>query len=163
MKTWIEGENGNRASVKKWGSEEAARESLKTLKNCSDCSDCYSCYSCYSCSDCYSCYSCKKELPPTPILLNIHKTVYLAASGDGALEMSEWHTCDTTHCRAGWVVFLAGEKGRVLEKRTSTLFAAMQIYKASDPKNHIPPVRFFDSSSITLREAAVAAEKCSRT
>lgn len=45
--------------------------------------------------------------------------------------MDDWHTCDTTHCRAGWVVHLAGEKGYALEKATSCEFAAMQIYKAS--------------------------------
>ena len=47
--------------------------------------------------------------------------------------MSQWHTCATTHCRAGWVVTLAGEEGKALEDATSTPFAAMQIYRKSDP------------------------------
>ena len=46
--------------------------------------------------------------------------------------MSTWH-CGTSHCRAGWVVTLAGDEGRVLEAATSTLHAAMRIYRASDP------------------------------
>jgi hypothetical protein len=52
MRTWIEGENGNRASVEYWGSEEAARKSLETLENCSDCSDCWCCSYCLDCSRC---------------------------------------------------------------------------------------------------------------
>jgi hypothetical protein len=59
--------------------------------------------------------------------------------------MSDWHTCETTHCRAGWVVTLAGEQGKQLEKETSTCFAAMQIYKESSPIK-VSPVRFFDSN-----------------
>ena len=46
--------------------------------------------------------------------------------------MGNWH-CGTTHCRAGWVVTLAGKAGKALEDSTSTPFAAMQIYRASDP------------------------------
>ena len=45
--------------------------------------------------------------------------------------MDSWHTCNTTHCRAGWIVHLAGKEGYELEKETNTSFAAMMIYKAS--------------------------------
>ena len=64
--------------------------------------------------------------------------------------MRHWHTCETTHCRAGWVVALAGEAGRKLERRTSALFAAMQIYKASGYE--ISPCRFFDSDADALED-----------
>jgi hypothetical protein len=47
--------------------------------------------------------------------------------------MGNWHTCDTTHCRAGWVVALAGEGGRALEWAYGTPSAAALIYMASDP------------------------------
>ena len=47
--------------------------------------------------------------------------------------MAEWHTCDTTHCRAGWVVALAGDDGKALEGRIGTPAAATLIYLASDP------------------------------
>jgi hypothetical protein len=65
---------------------------------------------------------------------NIHSAVYAAASKPEALNMSNWHTCDTTHCRAGWVVALAGEGGRALEWAYGTPAAAALIYMASDPK-----------------------------
>ena len=29
--------------------------------------------------------------------------------------MSDWHSCETTHCRAGWAIHLAGAAGRTLE------------------------------------------------
>jgi hypothetical protein len=65
--------------------------------------------------------------------------------------MGSWHSaCRTTHCRAGWVVELAGEAGKALEKATTTEFAAMQIYHKSSPI-HVPPTRFYGS-----KEAAMA-------
>lgn len=38
------------------------------------------------------------------------KRVIEAASKDNALEMHEWHTCDTTHCLSGWAEFLHDNK-----------------------------------------------------
>ena len=64
---------------------------------------------------------------------DIHKKVYEAASQPDALNMIDWHTCDTTHCRAGWVVHLAGDGGRALEWMLGTSTAAALIYQASDP------------------------------
>src|SRR5689334_12019206 len=169
MTTWIKGDNGNRASVEFWGSEQAARDSMKTLKGCSDCSDCSGCSDCsdcsgcsrcsrcsgcsdcsdcsrcsrcsrcsgcsgcsvyFRCSDCSRCSGCsdcsdcsglapqKIEQPAIPVIQDIHKAVYAAASQPEALEMKAWHSCDTTHCRAGWVIHLAGKAGYELEQRT---------------------------------------------
>ena len=69
-----------------------------------------------------------------PKIENIHQKVYEAASKPSALNMSSWHTCDTTHCRAGWVVHLAGEAGYKLEEKLGTPVAAGLIYRESDPK-----------------------------
>ncbi len=65
---------------------------------------------------------------------NIHQAVYAAASKEGALDMAQWHVCETTHCRAGWVVTLAGDAGKVLEWKMGTPAAAAFIYQLSDPK-----------------------------
>ena len=70
--------------------------------------------------------------------------------------MSDWHTCETTHCRAGWVVCLAGAAGTELEAKTSTLFAAMQIYHKSCPNIPVSPVRFFESNEV----AAADIKRC---
>jgi hypothetical protein len=81
-----------------------------------------------------------------------------ATSKDGALNMGEWHTCDTTHCRAGWVVFMAGQEGLELEKKTSTAFAAMQIYKASSPIK-VSPVRFYEDNKTAMADIVRCAEE----
>lgn len=71
--------------------------------------------------------------------------------------MKNWHTCDSTHCRAGWVVHLAGEQGYALEKQTDTCFAAMMIYKKSSPIR-VSPVRFFESNEVAMQDI----ERCAK-
>ena len=56
----------------------------------------------------------------------------------GRLEVDCWHSCDTSHCRAGWAVVVAGPAGRALEWMQGTRAAASLIYAASRPKNKIP-------------------------
>jgi len=73
------------------------------------------------------------DLRDAPKIENIHQKVYAAASQPGALDMGDWHICETTHCRAGWVTHLAGEEGKALEERIGTPAAASLIYLASDP------------------------------
>ena len=73
------------------------------------------------------------NLSDAPVIPNIHQAVYAAASQPNALNMRDWHTCETTHCRAGWVVMLAGEEGKALENKIGTPAAASLIYLASDP------------------------------
>ena len=68
-----------------------------------------------------------------PVIANIHQQVLEAVSKPNALDMGNWHTCDTTHCRAGWVTTLAGKEGKELEDKTDTAFAAMLIYRESSP------------------------------
>jgi hypothetical protein len=95
-------------------------------------------------------------MPETPVIPNIHAAVYEAASQPGCLDMRNWH-CGTAHCRAGWVVTLAGEAGKALEAATSTLFAAMQIYRASDPTWRMSD--FFASNKEALADMKRLAEQ----
>ncbi len=73
--------------------------------------------------------------------------------------MGDWHTCETTHCRAGWVVFLAGEAGKKLEALTSTEFAAKLIYKDSSPIEVSPPRFFEDNETATADIERCAMEE----
>ena len=142
--------------------------------NCSCCHNCYDCAVCYRCSRCSRCYRCnrcyrcsrcesKSDSGPTktafsiPVIRGIHNQILRAVSASHALEMGDWHTCETTHCRAGWVVSLAGTAGRVLERQTSTLFAAMQIYNKSSP---IPchSHHFFESNEVAMADIRRCAE-----
>jgi len=71
--------------------------------------------------------------------------------------MSTWHTCETTHCRGGWVVTLAGDAGKALEMFHGTLLAAQLIYRESGYL--INPARFFDSNADALRDMKNLAEQ----
>jgi len=174
MTTWFTDDNGNRASLEKWGSEEAARASLATLKGCSGCSDCSDCSYCSDCSDCSYCSGCSRcsycsgcsdcsycsgcsgktglksesaTQPTIPTIDNIHTRVFQAASAPASLDMGSWHnSCGTSHCRAGWVVHLAGEPGYALEKFFNTELAAMLIYRESAPDLRVSPVRFYETN-----------------
>lgn len=80
---------------------------------------------------------CGARIADAPVIPDIHKAVYDAASQPDALEMSDWH-CGTAHCRAGWAITLAGEAGRTLEEKIGTANAAYLIYAASDPARPVP-------------------------
>ncbi len=61
--------------------------------------------------------------------------------------MGSWHVCETTHCRAGWVVTLAGEAGKAMEWCLGTPAAAAIIYLASDPKIEKMPNFYADNET----------------
>jgi hypothetical protein len=69
--------------------------------------------------------------------------------------MGSWHTCNTTHCRAGWVVHLAGEAGYALERFHDTALAAQLIYRESGYE--ISPVQFYLTNSEALADMAKLA------
>ena len=70
--------------------------------------------------------ACPAEVPEgLPKIPGIHQAVYTAASHPGALDMSSWHTCETTHCRAGWVVALAGDVQPALQHEYRLLRAGL--------------------------------------
>jgi hypothetical protein len=158
----ITDENGNIATIAYWGTKKKARESLATLKNCINCSCCSGCYGCSRCSGCYG-RSDKKGTtgdhiqPIVPTIERIHTTVYEAASQPGALDMSQWH-CGTTHCRAGWVITLAGEAGKALEEYWTINHAAWLIYKASDQDIKYRP-DFFATNDAALADMKKLAEQ----
>jgi hypothetical protein len=73
--------------------------------------------------------------------------------------MCDVHACATTHCRAGWVVTLAGEAGRKLEEFFGWELAAIKIYDASCPGYEINPCRFYDSNEAALADMKRLAEE----
>jgi hypothetical protein len=91
-----------------------------------------------------------------PKIENIDKVVYEACKNPDALNMDTWHTCETTHCRAGWVVHLAGKEGKELEMFHNTALAAQLIYRESG--SPINPCRFYDSNVDALEDMRKRAE-----
>ena len=155
MTTWIEDANGNKCSVEYFGSAEDSQKALDSLKGCRNCVNCSDCSDCSGCSYCSYCSALKDTkggfVPPVvPVIADIHRVIYEAASAPEALHMSDWHSCGTTHCRAGWAVHLAGEEGYALEHFHGTALAAQLIYDASG--HPISPVRFFDSNEDALAD-----------
>jgi hypothetical protein len=83
-----------------------------------------------------------------PIIENIDAKILAAIEFGGTLNMGDWHTCETTHCRAGWAVTLAGDSGGLLEDILGTNAAATLIYNASRPGKRIPD--FYASNEVAM-------------
>lgn len=136
---------------------------------CRDCASCDGCRVCFLCFACYECVSCRLANSereqfkfnckvPIPVIKNIHAAVAKVTKPVSALCMTSWHRCETTHCRAGWVVTLAGAAGEDLENRVGTNFAAQLIYKASSPIR-VPMSAFFEGRTIALQHIRQCARE----
>jgi acetyltransferase-like isoleucine patch superfamily enzyme len=74
----------------------------------------------------------RERYPDVPVIPDLDAQIAAVIAKDSAaLDMSGWHTCETTHCRAGWAVTLAGEAGRELEARVGPATAGGRIYRVS--------------------------------
>ena len=106
---------------------------------------------------------------PVPAIAGLHQKMLAAIEGGGTLEMGSWHgaghACETTHCRAGWVVHLAGDVGRALEYCLSTPVAAALIELASEPTLEGKVPNYYTNNETALadikRLAAIQAERAS--
>jgi hypothetical protein len=83
--------------------------------------------------------------------------VFEAVSQPNALNMNDWHTCNTTHCRAGWVVHLAGDAGYALERFHNTALAAQLFYRQSG--YDISPCRFYDNNQDAMADMKRLADE----
>ncbi len=66
-----------------------------------------------------------------PKISSLDAKILAAIENGGHLKMNNWHTCATTHCRAGWAVTVAGKAGLNLEKRLGTAGAAAALYTSA--------------------------------
>ncbi|TAK94532.1 pentapeptide repeat-containing protein, partial [Patescibacteria group bacterium] len=99
-------------------------------------------------------------LRDVPVLPNIDAAILAAVTdGVGELNMSDWHMCETTHCRAGWAVHLAGKAGKALEEKFGPAVAGSLIYAASRPGKPIPD--FYASTSAAMADIRKCAEEAS--
>jgi hypothetical protein len=74
----------------------------------------------------------RERHPEVPVIPSLDRRILEAIeSGVCRLDMSDWHTCETTHCRAGWAIHLAGEAGSRLEQQRGSAMAGHMIYLAS--------------------------------
>ncbi|MDB5608122.1 MAG: hypothetical protein JWP25_5022 [Bradyrhizobium sp.] len=85
------------------------------------------------------------------------------AAGTNGLNMSSWHGekcdetnwCNTTHCRAGYAICLAGKAGFALEKRYGPELAGQMIYAVSRPDKPLPD--FHASNEAAMRDIIASA------
>jgi hypothetical protein len=57
-----------------------------------------------------------------------------------ALHMGTWHTCETTHCIAGWAIHLADDAGKLLEENYGAYIAGLSLL------GHEAAAHFYDSN-----------------
>jgi Pentapeptide repeats (8 copies) len=92
-----------------------------------------------------------------PVVPRIDAAILARIESGGVLDMKEWHICETTHCRAGWAVTLAGEAGKELEDKIGTNAAAALIYTASRQGERVPD--WFASNEDALADIRLHAAK----
>jgi hypothetical protein len=102
-----------------------------------------------------------------PIIPKIDAVILAAIEKGGTLDMTSWHGpnnhwCGTTHCRAGWAIHEAGEKGKALQDRFGAQIAGTLIYEASRPGQPAPC--FFDPNDDAIADIRkCAAEQTAAT
>jgi len=90
-----------------------------------------------------------------PVIEDIDGRILKAIEAGGRLEMGQWHTCETTHCRAGWAIHFAGDFGKSLEERIGPSAAGALIYWASCKR--IP--NFFATNKEAMEDIRKGAAK----
>ena len=93
-----------------------------------------------------------------PVIEEIDAAILAAVQRGGcSLNKRTWHSCETTHCRAGWAIHLAGKAGSKLEASVGSCVAGALIYAKSRPDKPVP--NFFACNSDALADLqACAAE-----
>jgi hypothetical protein len=96
----------------------------------------------------------RERFPEVPVVEALDAKILSAINVEGcALDMSTWHKCETTHCRAGWAVTLAGKEGAELEAKYGPEDAGRRIYLAST--GYVP--NFFASNDAALEDIKARA------
>ncbi len=90
-----------------------------------------------------------------PVIPHIDAVILRAVEAGGVFDMSAWHGpddhwCGTTHCRAGWAIHEAGEKGKALQDKVGPHMAGAMIYRASRPGKPAP--WFFAPTDVALED-----------
>ena len=85
-----------------------------------------------------------------PKIERLHSKILAAIESGGALEMGTWHTCETTHCRAGWAIHIAGEFGRGLEWALGSGAAAALLFAVAYPNQRVPD--FYSSNEDAMAD-----------
>jgi hypothetical protein len=83
---------------------------------------------------------------------SLHRRIVAAIDAGGALNMGDWHSCETTHCRAGWAVHLAGPAGAMLEAMIGPAAAGALIHVVSCPALNGKVPNFYNQDNKAVLE-----------
>jgi hypothetical protein len=99
----------------------------------------------------------RERHPEVPVVEDLDAKILAAiTTGGGSLDMGVWHSCETTHCRAGWAIHLAGKAGYDLEKKLGDPAAAGRaIYRASSGRSP----HFYAKDAAALADIKRCAEE----
>ena len=101
----------------------------------------------------------RESNPDVPVIESLDAQILARIDADpNALDMSTWHSCETTHCRAGWAIAIAGEPGYELERKFGPHHAGRMIYLASTGR----APHFFGSNEAALADIKRCAAICSQ-
>lgn len=92
-----------------------------------------------------------------PKIDRLHTKIAEAIERGGVLEMESWHVCETTHCRAGWAIHIAGEAGKKLEAKVGSSAAGALIFSASYPDQRVP--NFYTDNETALADIKRCAKE----
>jgi hypothetical protein len=79
----------------------------------------------------------RAKQPFVPPVEDLDGKILAAIEAGGTLKMDNWHSCETTHCRAGWAITIS-PVGRTLESIYGSSVAGALIYSVSYPKMRTP-------------------------
>jgi hypothetical protein len=97
------------------------------------------------------------DLPFIPKIDDLDGKILAAIGQEGcSLDMANWHSCSTTHCRAGWAIQLSGDVGKTLESIYGPAAAGALIYATCYPTMKIPD--FYASNEDALADIKTRAE-----
>ncbi len=98
----------------------------------------------------------RERHPEIPVIEHLDRKILEAVTqGGGVLNMCNWHTCETTHCRAGWAIVLAGDAGRALEAKVGPHRAGTMLYRAATGR--VP--HFYATDEAAMADIKACAEK----
>jgi hypothetical protein len=97
------------------------------------------------------------KLSDVPIVAALDTKILAAIEGGCGFDMSDWHTCETTHCRAGWAIVVAGREGKELESRLGPSAAGALIYAAAYPDLPVPD--FYAKKEDALADIRIRAAR----
>jgi uncharacterized protein YjbI with pentapeptide repeats len=104
-------------------------------------------------------YACLGDLKLTNLLTVPDldgQLLALLEANPAALDMRNWHTCQTTHCRAGWAITLVGPAAEMLEALWGPATTGALIYAACYPNLPVPNFRASNQEALVNIRARAA-------